>query len=559
MKLRLTIPGLVFLLLTNVLNAQIKLPSLLSDNMVLQRNTEVKLWGWASPGEEIKVSGDWFDNIIPVTAGQDSLWMVKIPTGEAGGPHKITLMASNKIELKNILFGEVWICSGQSNMEFSIKRLGGWDHDQFAKDKKTLSGSDYSHVRLFLLKKNTSTQPLDDCEGNWELPELENVENFSAIAWFFGTDIFRSLGVPVGLISTNWGGTPAEAWTSESTLANNPDLWYYSTENLGKRANDDTPSMLFNAMIHPVLNYSIKGAIWYQGESNRNDAIHYRQLFPAMIGDWRKAFDQGDFPFYYVQIAPFNYNEKMRGALIKEAQLMALDVPNTGMVVTSDIGNINNIHPINKQEVGRRLALNALALSYGEDYIEYSGPVYKEMQVRDGDKGKEVILEFDFAESGLNIKGKEATCFKIAGNDRLFVEASARIENNTLIVSSPDIKDPVAVRFGFTNTDEPNLFNGAGLPAGPFRTDDWFINTLLVKIEVEPLKKRGSYKVMLSSSDPSAVIRYTLGGENPQLISKKYKKPFKVKGTTVIKAGSFIDDIVSVNIAEHKISVNLQD
>ena len=540
---------LILLAITHISFAQVKLPEVLSDNMVLQRNSLVKIWGWASPGEKVNVYTDWIDEAFNTITGDDGSWLLAIPTGEAGGPHNITIEASNKIELNNLLFGEVWVCSGQSNMEYTFKMFGGWSNNYFANTLKDLIDNGYSQVRLFELEKNTSPEPLNDCTGKWELPDKNNVEDFSALAWYFGTELYRSLDVPVGLISSSWGGTPAEAWTSKETLEEDPELYFYRYENTANRGPQSRSSQLFNAMINPLLNYSIRGVIWYQGEANRNDAYHYRKLFPAMIGDWRTKFDQGEFPFYYVQIAPYRYNEILSGALLREAQLMTLSVPNTGMAVSTDIGNPDNIHPINKRELGRRLALNALAKTYGQDYLEYSGPLFKSMEI----KGDKAILSFDYADYGLVVKGEKPGNFKIAGTDRKFYSADAVIEDNRIVVSSPEVSDPVAVRFGFGNTDEPNLYNAAGLPASPFRTDDWTINTIAVSLKAEVIGRKNTYRVSMRCNEASAIIRYTLDGSIPATDSKIYRKAFKVKGPVEIKARTFLNSVGSESLASAKL------
>ncbi|MEE4116707.1 MAG: sialate O-acetylesterase [Marinilabiliaceae bacterium] len=541
---------LLLLALSQLSFGQVRLPALVSDNMVLQRNAEVKIWGWASPGEKIKVTTDWIDKAFSVTAGDDGRWLLLLPTGEAGGPHSITIEAKNKIILSNILFGEVWLCSGQSNMEYTFKMFGGWSNTYFTNTLKDIINNDYSQIRLFELEKKASPDPLYDCKGKWDLPGKDIVEDFSALAWFYGTELFKSLDVPVGLISSSWGGTPAEAWTSTETLEENPDLSFYSYENTSGRSEQGRSSHLFNAMINPLLDFSIRGVIWYQGEANRNDAYHYRKLFPAMITDWRTKFKQGEFPFYYVQIAPYRYNEALSGALLREAQLMTLSVPNTGMAVITDIGNPDDIHPVNKQEVGRRLALIALAKTYGQDYLEYSGPIFKSLEI----SGARAIISFDYAGYGLVVKGEKPGNFLIAGSDRIFYSADALIEDNKIVLSSPEVSEPVAVRFGFGNTDEPNLFNTAGLPASPFRTDDWIINTIPLTIKAEVSGKKNTYRISMSCNDKSAVIRYTLDGSDPLINSRIYQKPFMVKGPVDIKARTFLNSVGSESIESAKLA-----
>ncbi|MDT8402149.1 MAG: sialate O-acetylesterase [Bacteroidales bacterium] len=369
------------------------------------------------------------------------------------------------------------MCSGQSNMEYKINWMGGWSNPQFVMDSIDIVNNKYPHIRLFQLEKNASEQPVEDFKGEWMPVSTVTVADFSAVAYFFGRELNRSIGVPVGLVSTNWGGTPAEAWTSRETLEGNNELKYYLERDYSSEPEQKKPSYLYNAMIHPIVKVAITGVIWYQGEANRNDALHYRKLFPAMISDWRNNFRQGDFPFYYVQIAPYKYDEPMVGALVREAQLMALALPNTGMVVTTDIGNPDDIHPIKKQEVGRRLAGNALALHYGLKGLSWSGPLFERMEVEEHDGINKARLFFRHVGQGLEAKEGDPECFEIAGDDRVFYDAQAMIDGDHILVWSDMVKNPVAIRFGFSNSAEPGLFNSEGLPASPFRTDNWEVDT----------------------------------------------------------------------------------
>lgn len=457
--------------------SQVRLPDVIADSMVLQRHADARIWGWASPGEQVTVRAGWTLDKFETRADNNGEWSVVIPTTIAGGPYNIYIKGSNEIVVKDILLGDVWICSGQSNMEYKINWMGGWSNPQFQMDSIDIEERKYPLIRLFQLEKNTSETPLSDFKGRWMPVNTATVADFSAVAFFFGRELNRRIGVPVGLVSTNWGGTPAEAWTSRETLEGNEDLKYYVERDYTGVQDQRKPSFLYNAMIHPLVKMAITGVIWYQGEANRNDALHYRKLFPAMIRDWRKQFKQGDFPFYYVQIAPNNYDEPMVGALVREAQLMALDVPGTGMVVTTDIGNPDDIHPVKKQEVGRRLARNALALHYGVQRLTYSGPLFERMEIEEYDGIKRARLFFTHTARGLESTGGDPRCFEIAGDDRVFYMAQAAIEGDNVIVWSDEVINPVAVRFGFTNISEPNLYNSEGLPASPFRTDNWEVDT----------------------------------------------------------------------------------
>ena len=486
------------LIATSLASAGVKLPAIIGDNMVLQQNTSASLWGWADAGERITVKASWNDGSVKTQASQDGKWLVEVPTPKASGPHTITIKGNNTIELKNVMSGEVWICSGQSNMQWTVSNSNNAEEE--------IAAAKYPNVRLFYVPRTVALEPQDDCEADWQECSAETIPGFSAVAYFFGRTLHRELGVPIGLIHTSWGGTPAESWTRREILESDDMLapiverfekyqsdypgllekhnakleeWKVAAQKAKadgqKQPNKPTaprdpvsswtPSGLYNAMIAPLLNYSIQGAIWYQGESNAGRAYQYQALFPAMIENWRADWNLGDFPFYFVQIAPY----KGQIPEIREAQLIALrKVLNTGMVVTTDIGNVDNIHPRNKQDVGKRLALWALAKIYGEDKIVCSGPIYRAKRI----EGNRIRLYFDYVGSGLIADGGELTHFTIAEKGEDFVPAKAVIEGSTIVVSSPDVANPVDVRFGWENSAEPNLFNKEGLPASPFRTDD---------------------------------------------------------------------------------------
>ena len=641
-------------------SADIRLPAMFGDGMVLQQRTECPIWGWAAPGEVVTVQASWRDSEARATANKAGEWKATLASPAAGGPHTITITGANEITISNVLIGEVWVCSGQSNMEWPLR----WTDDGQAQ----ISAADYPQIRLFDVEHAIAVTPQDDCRGAWKPCRPETVTGFSAVAYYFGRQLHKELGVPVGLISSNWGGTLAEAWTSApalrelgdfdgalDTLArearepgyveknaqrklagwwdvlegidrgsqadwNQPDcddtawqkmdlpqawelggladvdgvVWFRKEVELpqtwsghelrlelgpiddfdttwfngvcvgeikepgkwttpreykvpanlvrngrnviavqaidtggngglvgraeqmqlrlttGEKADEtialagswsyrvgvkndkfppmphvtrlhqNLPSVLYNGMIAPLVPYALRGAIWYQGESNRMRARQYRALFPAMIADWRENWGMGDFPFYYVQIAPFAYGgDTGEAAELREAQMMTLATANTGMVVTMDIGNPVDIHPRNKLTVGERLALWALARTYGREAVVYSGPLYREMRV----EGEAVRLLFDHPAGGL-VAGKReadgsitppasAAGFQIAGADRQFVPAAAEIDGETVLVRSPTVTRPVAVRYAWGAADEGTLFNKGNLPASSFRTDDW--------------------------------------------------------------------------------------
>jgi sialate O-acetylesterase len=650
---------ILLLIAVNSASAELRLPALIADHMVLQQQMAVPIWGWADPGEQVTVSASWsLSKPVSSAADIDGKWRVTLDTPKAGGPYRIEFKTDeDAMTVDNVMVGEVWVCSGQSNMQMGLVRSDPWTKGVF-NYKSEIAAADYPNIRLFSVTRKFADTPQADCEGTWSPCSPETVPEFSAVAYFFARKVHQETGLPIGLIHTSWGGTPAEAWMSDSALRKLPDfvpvleqlklsddaieklkqeheqkmakwskdldqavakvspgahrtdaddvawpvmklptIWeaaghgdldgvvwfrkkidipadwqgkdlvlelgpiddldttyvngtkvgevttYYGgylkpriytvpadavtagtnviavkvTDNTGdggiygkpdqlkiypvgytgeplslagdwnyyiavdlkefapmpiSRAvvkNQNTPTLLYNAMLAPIIPYGIKGAIWYQGESNATRAHQYRQLFPALIINWRTDWAQGDFPFYFTQIAPFQYDIEGICPELQEAQLMTLALPNTGMAVTTDIGNIKDIHPRNKQMVGRRLARWALAKGYGHNDRVFSGPLYRSMQK----EGAKVRLQFDHTGSGLMALGGDLKHFTMAGADKKFVEATAEIDNNTILVYSEQVTDPVAVRYAWSNTAVGNLYNFDGLPASPFRTDDW--------------------------------------------------------------------------------------
>ncbi|UCG59694.1 MAG: hypothetical protein JSU70_09285 [Phycisphaerales bacterium] len=630
--------------------ADVRLPSIIGDNMVLQQGGQVPIWGWADAGEQITVSVSWHSMKWGSTVGKDGKWKFEMNAPKTGGPYEITISGKNTVTISNILVGEVWVCSGQSNMQWSVRQADNAE--------KEIGAAFYSNIRLFSVERKVAETAQDDCVGRWTPTTPETVPGFSAVGYFFGRDLHNELDVPIGLIHTSWGGTPAEAWTSARVLRtiedfkdaveeieqvrkdpepferryqeqmlqwqkkidfsgppgsgekgctdlefddstwpemelpklwdgpelasfdglvwfrkeiDVPDSWvgkelilelgpiddmdttwingvkvggletrgHYRTNRkylvgssviragrnvivvkvldtsggggiygkaeqmkLRPRGADDgdaiqlagswrykkgfdlgsmppqprpplrvdnphAPASLYNGMIAPLIPYGIRGAIWYQGESNADRPYQYRELFPAMIKNWRRDWGQGNFPFLFVQLANF-----VTGAdwpRLREAQTMTLALPNTGMAVTIDIGNPTDIHPRNKQDVGKRLALWALAKTYGKDLV-YSGPLYKSMEAADG----KIRVSFDHVGGGL-VAGGGGTLigFAVAGSDQKFVRADATIDGDAVVVSSDEVSEPVAVRYAWADNPACNLYNKAGLPASPFRTDDW--------------------------------------------------------------------------------------
>lgn len=447
---------------TAVAAAAVKLPAVFGDDMVLQRGRPVPVWGWADKDEEVAVS--IAGQTLTTKADENGRWKVTLDKLDVGPPLTMTIKDSSGSTLvfHDVLVGEVWLCSGQSNMVWGLAASNN--------GRQEIAKADYPSIRLFYIPEVKALTPAEDVNGRWVPCSPKNIVkvgrgSFSAVAYFFGRQLHKELGVPVGLIQSSWGGTPAEFWTSRKALGENPAL-----KSLIHTRRDS--SSLYNGMIAPLIPYAIRGAIWYQGESNVNRAHQYRTLFPAMIANWRADWGQGDFPFGFVQLAPYRYGNRdpKYCAELRDAQLMTLNsVPNTGMAVTMDIGNVKNIHPRNKQDVGKRLALWAAAKVYGRDVV-YSGPIYKSMAV-EGDK---IRIRFDHVDGGpIASDGKPLVDFTIAGADKKFVPATAEIDGDSILVHADGVDRPVAVRYAWRDDATPNLANKAGLPASPFRTDKW--------------------------------------------------------------------------------------
>lgn len=457
---------LIFLLSGTMVQARIWLPSILSDNMVLQQNSVSNIWGWStSTDETITVLASWSTEPVQGKADQGK-WSISLSTPRAGGPFQITIVGHETIVLKNVMIGEVWICSGQSNMEWSP--LQG-----LVNAGEEIQNAHHPRIRFFFLPRHKAETPQEDTPGRWEVCTPETMQHFSSVAYFFGRKLKEELDIPVGLVNTSWGGTPVETWIKKETLEAVPELKEAAAKVQRFVWWPNQAGVTYNAMIHPLIQLDIAGAIWYQGESNLVNGQSYYQSFPLLIDSWRKDWGK-DFPFYFVQLAPFKYDPQkpLAAAVVRDAQLHTMStVPNTGMVVTNDIGDLEDIHPTNKQDVGHRLALWALAKTYGVKDLVYSGPVYESMEIKDN----KIMLHFKHTGKGLMMKGDRLREFLIAGEDKQFHPAEARINGSMVEVTSTQVSKPVAVRFAFSNIAQPNLFNSAGLPASAFRTDKWEI------------------------------------------------------------------------------------
>lgn len=450
------------------MKAQTKVASIFTDNMVMQQNTKVAVWGSDKPSTKISVSASWGEKSTTKSDAKGK-WKLFIKTKKADNDASYTLeiKGSEKLVFKNILLGEVWLASGQSNMEMPIKGFPGQPINN--SNEFVLNGYN-SQIRLFNVKKNPSLKVLDIVKGTWQEATPETVFKFSAVAYLYGKILQEKIDVPVGIICSSFGGTRIESWTDKATLENSKLELDLRIRTKTPKALKNSPSVLYNGMIHPLIPYTIKGAIWYQGESNRGNSEQYSELFNNMVSSWRQKWNIGDFPFYFVQIAPFIYKNKQESAYLREAQLNAMQTTkNTGMAVTLDIGAARFIHPSEKEKIAKRLAYWALAKDYGFKGISYSGPIFKSIKI-ENDK---IIVNFDYAKNGVTSYGKELDNFTLAGDDRIFYPAKATIKRGKLVVTSDKVKNPVAVRYGWTNYLQGGLFNLAGLPASSFRSDNW--------------------------------------------------------------------------------------
>lgn len=438
--------------------ANVSLPAIFGDHMVLQQNAEVKLWGWANPNEEITIIPGWDNKPVKVKADNEAKWFANLITPKAGGPYQIKIQGYNQIIIDDVLIGEVWLCSGQSNMEWTPS--AGIDNAN-----EEIKKADYPSLRFFTVIKKSSEDPQLDLEGEWVVCTPETMEHFSAVSYFFGQKIHTELNVPVGLINSSWGGTPAEIWTPEDAIKEN-DVLVKASQKLNKEPwGPNQPGRAYNAMIHPLIPFKLAGVLWYQGETNTQNADTYSELLSALIKSWRKKWED-NFPFYFAQIAPYSYGEdNFNGVTVRDQQLKTLGkVDKTGMIVLSDIGNLGDIHPKNKKDVGLRFANLALNKTYGKNDLRYSGPLYKDFEI----KKDKIKIYFNYS-NGLKNNGK-LEGFEIAGDDGKFYQANAKIEENSVLVWANKVKNPKHVRYGWRNTAKPSLTNNSGLPASSFST-----------------------------------------------------------------------------------------
>lgn len=478
---------LLGLCLAAAANADVRLPALISDHMMLQRGVPVRIWGWADPSEAVTVA--FQGQTAMTTADSSGKWQAFLKPLAQGNPADLTVTAKNSLTVHDVLVGEVWVASGQSNMEFPMARVDNAEQE--------IAAANYPNIRFFLVKKAVADQPADDVQGAWTLCSPETIKPQSAVGYFFAREIFQTQHLPVAVINSYWGGTPAQSWTSLPAMQTDPALkfilddwqqvlarypeakqkyedalakWQENKTGNAPRppagpGNPNTPAGLYNAMIAPLTPYAIRGAIWYQGESNASPAhaYAYRRLFSTMIEDWRHAWGIGPFPFYFVQLA--NYTTNGWWPLLRESQTETLSLRNTAMAVITDVGNPKDIHPTNKQDVGHRLALPARALVYHDDVV-YAGPTFRQMTV----ENSQARLWFDSVGGGLSARGEGPLLgFEIAGPDGNFVPADAKIDGTTIVLTNPSVKQPVLARYAWADNPVANLINKEGLPASPFR------------------------------------------------------------------------------------------
>lgn len=466
-------------------NAKVNLPSVMGDNMVLQRNSVVNIWGKASPGVEVTVVPSWNDKTYTTKADRNGKWLAKVPTGDAGGPYSITISDGEPLKLDNIMLGEVWICGGQSNMEMQVQ---GYTHQPVngALDA-ILNAPDSKQMRFFTVEHTVCDTPQDNCGGSWSESSPEAVANFSATAFFFGKQLNDMLDVPIGLITSNWGGTAIEPWIDKTTFESVEGVDKTVSIERSKSRKQQYPGVLFNSMINPITNYTAKGFIWYQGESNLGHPDDYVILLSNMIDSWREKWGDKEMPFYLVQLAPYSYDDMndISLPLMIEAQYKVADrVPKVGIAATTDIGSRFCIHPPFKKEVGQRLAMLALQNDYGIKGLPHPAPTFKSMNI----EGNKVTLDFNnvttnpmgwegntfLIHSGNEILQPQG--FEIAGQDRKFYPATGVINGGktTIEIYSDSVPNPVAVRYSFHNyIPDANVKTCLGQPLAPFRTDNW--------------------------------------------------------------------------------------
>lgn len=468
----LSLGFIVFLLSSALfsLNAEIKLPVIFGDNMVLQQQSDAAIWGWSKPGTSVRVTTSWDKKSYSVKSDGEGRWKLKVKTPAASyTPYTITISDGKALTLQNVLIGEVWVCSGQSNMEMPMK---GFANQPIEGGPEAIATSRNNGIRCFTMKKASKSAPQDDGEGAWEVAGPETTPNFTATGYYFARMLNKNLDIPVGLIHTSWGGSRIEAWLTPSSIKSVLSDVQIPATDADIKSQNGTPTVLYNGMLHPIVGYGIRGAIWYQGESNRDQPAQYVKLFDKMVREWRTIWEVGEFPFYYCQIAPYNYGGGLNSGFIREAQAKGMQTtPNTGMAVLMDSESPACIHPPKKKMAGERMALWALAKTYGMNKLHYRSPEVESVKM----DGRVAIITMDIPTNpGLTTYGKELLQFQIAGENKRFFPAKAALADNRIFVFSPFVEKPVAVRYCFNDTEATEIFTVEGnLPVSSFRTDDW--------------------------------------------------------------------------------------
>lgn len=460
----------LFLLSAPVL-AKLEIPNVLSDNMVLQQNSSIRIWGKANANSPVSIKVDWLKEAIHIKSEKDGLWETLIKTTNAGGPYSIAISADGETKtINNVLIGEVWICSGQSNMSMPIR---GFSSQPIEGSLNTMMESvNYDKIRMFTANREISEKKEFNVKGKWDIASPNTIGHLSAIGYFYALELFKTLNVPIGMINVSWGGSSAQAWMSYDILKMFPEI-NLSAIDMKSKSPQRIPTALHNAMFNPIAKFTVKGIIWYQGENNIIDYPLYRKIFPAMVEEWRSVIGLGDIPFYYVQIAPYKYkgSDLRESAFLREVQLHSqFVIPNSGMVTTGDVGEENLIHPAKKKEISKRLACWALHKTYGFKNLPYQTPIYRKKEIT----GNKITIHFDFADNGLIMKGDPKSVFEIAGEDNIFHPAQAKLKgqhSEMIEIWSENVPNPTNVRYCFKNYFESIIYNNYRIPASPFRTD----------------------------------------------------------------------------------------
>lgn len=462
---------LILALINSLCFAKVKIPSIIGNHMVLKRESNVCLWGWAEPNKKIGITTSWNGESYIVNSDERGEWSVYVRTSKAGGPYNIIIDDGEQLKLDDIYLGEVWLCSGQSNMAMQLK--GGKGQNINGSLKTISEANPQIPIRMFTVSRNASRKELEDCGGQWQLNESVIAANFSAVAYYYAIQLYKSLNIPIGLVNSSWGGTPIQAWMPKSAFSyfKSESLKHLTDEKIELNRPQGAAAMLYNGMINPIKKYSFSGVLWYQGEANIENASMYESMFKVFVKEWRESLANAELPFYYAQIAPYKYenSESVGSALLREAQENCERIiPNVGMAVLLDIGDENRIHPANKEEVGQRLAYLSLRHTYNYIGIESDSPRYLSKEI----SGDKIVLSFDRIGMGITSFGKPLNNFEISGDDGKYYHAKAKIiDGEKIQVWSNEVKSPVNVRYAFKNYAKGDLFGVNGIPVSSFRTD----------------------------------------------------------------------------------------